>query len=586
MKSNIKNFISMIVIASALFSCSDYLEEINPNNVSADVYWSTLEESNDNLTSVYGAMLNHFILGFEVESWRSDTGFPKSRTSPYGKGLPWYQQTFTNSLSDVSSRWDALYQVIYRANQVIEGLESMGDDLKVQDAWTEQMAQARFFRGLAHFYLHSTYNNGEIIIRDFVPTNSEEFSLPLSSSEEVTAFFRKDLVFAYENLPAKFDTKTRVSAGVAATVLGKSYLYTEEYDIAMTYLNDVISNSAYGYELLEGNNVDLLFTSAGDYNSESIFEINFSDQHQLEDDVWDEESFFNRWARYSAPTGSIQGIAIFIPPSWMTYEYSNEPLDTQDSRNYVDDGNGGIKLRNVPLRAAQMVALVNDEQSEYYLAPAANEIDKFAGTVFSFFKKFTNHDIVASEADIALTPWKSGKNVIVDRLADVYLMYAECLIKTGNIDEALFYINKIRQRWGLVSLGFSDGSAHDFDEVNYNEQTLMNQLMFIDKPLELAVEGYATRSIDLRRWGVAKQRFQDLADMNFYLIDYSYTAEDGTAATRPLSLIQKGISPDDSTNPKVQLKEYEDAAINYNASLHGYLPLPLSEILNNQNLFN
>jgi len=31
------------------------------------------------------------------------------------------------------------------------------------------MGQARFFRGVSHFYLHSLYNNGEIVIRDEIP---------------------------------------------------------------------------------------------------------------------------------------------------------------------------------------------------------------------------------------------------------------------------------------------------------------------------------------------------------------------------------------------------------------------------------
>ncbi|UMB54052.1 RagB/SusD family nutrient uptake outer membrane protein [Lutibacter sp. A64] len=583
MKKHIIYFISIIALTFSVQSCSDYLEEDNPNNISADIYWSNLEETDANLTSVYGAMLNHFILFYNVESWRSDIAYPKFRTSPLGTGQPWYYKTFSNTNKEVSQRWDAMYQVIFRANQVIEGLNNMDEEYKSDARWTEQMGQARFFRGLVHFYLHSSYNEGKIVIRESVPGNAEEFSKPVSSSEEVIAFFREDLQYAYENLPAQFEQKSRVTAGTAATILGKSYLYTEEYEKAKEYLSDVINNGAYGYRLLEGDEVNLLFTSAGDYNDESIFELNYSAVQQTEETQWDEESFFTRWARYTAPTGIIQGASEFVPAAWLTYEYSTEPLDSQDNRNYVDDGAGGLKLRDIPLRGAKMIAVVNDNQSEYYKYAAANQVVGFTNTIFSNFKKFTNHDIVTKEPEVGDSPWKSGKNVVVNRLADVYLMYAECLIKTGDIDGALKYINKIRQRWGLVLLGEDDGSGHDFNGVTYTEETLMEQLMFVERPLELACEGFDTRTIDLRRWGVTKQRFEDLAALDFNLIDYSYTTEEGTTAKRAASLLQLGLSEDPSNN-KITIKEYVQAAANYNEGLHGYLPLPLTEVLNNSNV--
>ena len=350
------------------------------------------------------------------------------------------------------------------------------------------------------------------------------------------------------------------------------YLYDKNYPEASKYLDDVINNPAYGYRLLEGEEYKLLFTSAGDYNAESIFELNYSDKQQTEETQWDEESFYTRWARYSGPGGTYGAVSYFVPSAWLTNAYENEALDTDDSRNYVSDGKGGVKLRNVSLRASQNVALVNDENTEYYKSPAANINYAFGGTVFSIFKKFTNHDLVASENDIAATAWKSGKNVVVYRLADAYLMLAECKLQDGgDVEGAIQLINKIRKRWALKQL-----DADDFDAT-----TLMDHLMYVERPLELNLEGFDTRTIDLRRWGVTKQRFQNLAALDFNLIDY--TTEAGVK--RAASLIKPGLSTDPSNN-KITIKEYTEAAANYNESLHSYFPLPLSEVLNNQNLSN
>jgi len=209
--------IKLIVVLAFAFlqSCETYLEESNPNALSTGTFWQDLDQSNKNLTSVYAAMLNPAIVSVREESLRADFAFPGIRNDlRTGNAiLLFYRQTINEDNLNINDRWDALYRVIFRANQVIAGLNSMTDDLKAEDRWTEQMGQARFFRGLAHFYLHSVFNDGEIVIRDFIPASPEEFSIPLSTSQEVIDFFREDLLYAYNNLPATFSEKTRVTAG-------------------------------------------------------------------------------------------------------------------------------------------------------------------------------------------------------------------------------------------------------------------------------------------------------------------------------------------------------------------------------------
>jgi hypothetical protein len=584
MKNYLFKIIMLVAVVATTQSCDDYLVETNPNEISADIFWSNLEESESSLTGVYSTMLSQFISYIDTEAWRSDMAFPGVRTRIQSQGAyVWYQHTYTENQAEIGRRWETIYQLIWRANQLIEGLEKMDADLKADPRWTEQMGQARFFRGLGHFYLHSIYNNGDIIIRDKVPGNTTEFQVPVSKSEEVIKFFRGDLEYAYKNLPAQFEEKTRVDAGIAATILGTSYLYNEEYEKAKIYFDDVINNPAYGYALVQDTN--LMFTSAGDFNSESIFEINYSVITQSEDSTWDEESFMNRLARGSAPNSAGGGGVLFVPAAWLTYAYSAEPLDSQDPRNYVDDGSGGNKLRNVSLRASAMVALVNDENTEYYQKPSAPILESFGGLKFSFFKKYTNHDIAGNENEIGATSWKSGKNIVMNRLADVYLMQAECMIQTGDIDGALKYINDVRRRWGLVLLGPNDGSAHDFDEEVYTENTLMNHLMYIEKPLEMSAEGFSIRNIDIRRWGIGETRFKELAAQRYYVADYSYTTGLGTTAKRANSLIKAGESPNPSANNTVDM-EYTGAAQFYKRALHDYFPLPANEILNNEQTSN
>jgi len=527
-------------------------------------------------------LLDHFVLGLAESGARSDEGHPDSRERPNSGGLPWYELRITPGLGGVGRTWDALYNVIWRANQVIEGLNGMDEEFKTEEEWVNQMGQARLLRGLIHFYLHSAYNNGEIIIRDNVPADPSDFSKPVSTSDEVITFFRKDLEYAYQNLPPAFEEKSRVDGGLAATILGTSYLYSEDYEKAMVFFRDVLNNPEYGYELLQ--DPSLLFTSAGDFNAESIFEINYTLEQQLEETQWHEESFNNRLARLTGAPNPVGGASDLVPAAWLTYAYSNEALDTQDLRNYVEDENGGTRLRNVSLRSSQFIAVVNDDDTEFYQSPAANQILAFNRTLFSFFKKYTNHDIVASENETGATSWKSGKNVVVNRLSDVYLMYAECLLKTGDRDGAIQYINEVRKRWGLVLLGVSDGSAHDFDDIAYTDESLMEHLMNVERPLELSFEGFNVRNNDLRRWGIGKQRYQDLSQQVWHLIDYDYVNAEGDNAIRRDSFLQAGPSP--NVNDFPEIVEFTGAAQNYIEGTSEYLPLPTSEVLNNEQTSN
>jgi hypothetical protein len=586
MKNRKTFFAIMLSLIIFMGGCDqeEFLEEPNPREVATDNYWTSLEHANAGIITIYTTLLNHYILNIQPEAMRSDMGYPGwNRPSPSGDMVVWYNQAYTNSDPYVERKWEASYEGIFRANQVIEGLEKMQETVEDTERWESLMAEAKFFRGLFHFYLHSSFNHGEIIIRDFVPKAVEDFNLPISSSEVVIEFFREDLKFAYEHLPSKWNENKdlgRVTAGTAATILGTSHLYEEEFTQAMGYFQDVLTNSDYGYRL--ETDPGLLFTNAGEFNDESIFEIAYNLDHKPELGQWNEESMSNRLAR-SGP-GQFGGGRSILPVAWIAHEYQNEPLDSKDPRNWVSDGEGGIRLRSVSLRASSMIALVEDDHSMYYLNGTTQQQAPFTHFEFGYYKKYTNHDVVATELDLPYGPWRSGKNVTVNRLAEVYLMHAECLIKTGDIDGALDAINTVRKRWGLKLLGPERDIQNEYDLIVYDAESLMEHLMFVEKPLELSIEGHGTRWIDMRRWGITADRFQQLSEEEYYVEDFSYVNQEGQTRTKNMSYLVKGAKPDDSNS--IAIRDYEIAAQNYRDEVNAYLPIPLGEILTNPNLFS
>ncbi len=575
-----KRIIFILTLSLVVSACdnAEFLDEKNPNLIATDNYWKNLDETNATLNSTYAVMFNHYVLSLLEESWRSDMGWPGyGRPTPnQDQGRAYYYKTYTNDDLSIQNKWDALYQGIFRANQTIEALQALEGTVD-EEAWTLQMAQARFFRGLFHFYLHTSFNQGEIVIRDAVPVTQEDFNKGVSPSSEVMTFFREDLNYAYANLPANYEETSsngRVTAGTAATILGTSYLYEEEYNQAMVLFNDVIDNPGYGYRLV---NPEVLFTLDGEFNDESIFEINYNVTHRPELGQWDELSQTNRLAFF------FRGVYTAMP-AWALYKYKTEPMDPLDDRNYYIDPIAGRTLRNVPLRASQMVTLVEDSQTLYYLTDYVSEnmLKDPIGWGFGHLKKYSNHDHLESEDDNPEGGWNSGKNVVVNRLADVYLMRAETKIKTGDITGALADINAVRSRWGLVLLGPALDGTRTYDAETYTAETLMDHLMYVEKPLELCNEGYSIRWTDLRRWGIIDENFERLANEVYHSVDFTYTKLEGEEVTSGVSL---QFGPDTSgTASHVIDYEYDLTSDNYIPELHDYLPIPLSEITTNSSI--
>lgn len=604
MKKDFYKYISVVLVAGlSLSSCNPDLTEINPNYSTTASYWNNLDETNQGITALYVTMLNTTITNIREETVRSDMGYyaatrPYANASVGDQSVTFFTQTFNGDVKAVFQKWDGCYKGIYRANQVIEALtriQSSSDPVR----WKQQMGEARFFRGLFHFYLHNSYNNGNVLIVDHTPVTKEDLFGSVSPSAKVIEFFRKDLQYAVDNLLPDINAeKGHVNQATAATILGSSYLNEGDYPNAIINFNKVISNSNYSLE----RDMSKMFTTAGEFNKESIFEVIYDISLRPDLGLFDEESTTNRLAFLSISTNNM-----FSPPAWVAYAYKTEKMDPLDTRNYK----GGVilpaNLRGVPLRASAMVILPEDLQTPVYKfangieAAAPNTASPglnlgfnttatggFFGNV-SLYKKYLNTDQTgySGENSLPLGSQKSSKNIVLNRLSEVYLMQAECLIKTGDVAGGLKLINRIRERWGLVLLGPAGsgefgGKTYDTSKDYLNANVLMDHLMFIEKPLELSAEGCSSRFSDLRRWGKLKSRFEELATTNYYIKNFTYTKSTGGTATKNNASVVNAPGVGATLIPN----EFDFPSRNYNVAngKNDYLPIPNSELNRNPNI--
>ncbi len=334
------------VLATSLTSCEDFgdsmLTQNNPNEMTTDVFWANLDDCNAGLNAVYKTFSNQNIYLIGEESNRADITWPGVYPA-FTTTNEYYNHQFTDASASIGAKWATLYEGIFRANQVIKGLEGIKADMTTDDdmrSWELIMGQARFFRGLFHHYLNKTYNEGNVPIMNFVPANESEFLLPCSESQLVKDFYREDLKYAESVLPVKGaeddwsrDTGTmgRVTSGAASTVLGVSYLYDNEYATAKTYFKKLLDNSSYALTNSYKDN----FSSVNEFNSESILEISYSLDYNTEYGLWDARNLSNTLGLILAP-GTVGGWGPTVIPSyWLTRDFMREPVDRLNPNNVV-----------------------------------------------------------------------------------------------------------------------------------------------------------------------------------------------------------------------------------------------------------
>ncbi|CAZ97776.1 RagB/SusD family nutrient uptake outer membrane protein [Zobellia galactanivorans] len=618
-KGLLKRAMTLCLLIGVSQACSDdFLDQTNPNSLTTQSFWKNNSQLNQGLNSTYSALKNSNVLGIRDEAVRTDIAVPsgyRQATRPDEM----YFQDFTANTKYVENKWNALYLGIFRANQVIENYERLAVDYNSDAAREEGLrvyAQARALRGYFYHVLNVSFNNGNVPLVSSVPKDFEEFQKALSSSDAVQAFYREDLQFGVDNLPKTYaeweslgsNNLGRITAGACEALLGKSYLAENDFQNAEIHFRNVIEN--YNYALVE--DIATNVTGIAEFNSESIFEINYTTNVNLETNG--EESLAQN-ITHMVFNANIQ------PSSWLVMKYRAEKPDPADPANInvganVYNENGEIigtedRMRLYSKRMGDCMGQVDDPDAPMYGVVCgeygnATGVAPFARNRANMFKKFLHWNTIgggAGEDRSTLMNNRSGINIPVIRLADVYLMYSECMIELGNLSEALRYINRVRKRSHLILLGKSTEAGAEFnnlettymDDIDFDSSNgeqpvtldnLMEHLRFTERPLEMGLED--DRSVDLRRWGKFKEQLVHMASISYDYWNFEKNLNGKHGTRYKCFLTVSGEEPTTFTGLKVfnQPAEIQDVTVGaqkFNESIHSYLPMPQSEIDSNLN---
>lgn len=381
--------------------------------------------------------------------------------------------------------WRDIYRSINSANFAIDNIPSSSDPNFTPELQAPFIAEAKFFRAYSYLFLTTFY--GDVPLHISAASAPEDFAKPRTPKADVLKQVIEDFKDAMKDLPAQPLVEGAPGKAAAAAFLAKTYLFTQEWDMAETTAREAIQIAeATGYGLMD----DYLSIWSDEGNKELLFYWSYV----ANDENFGQNATVQRLSRmipaplriaingdgwgYSLPQRSLfdayeendprREYTLYYPGS--NYEIYPGPEDFAYTHE-IRDSEGNLTTESVVYKAGDMVTFDH----------------RWSETGINVRK------MTRSLNDLGNVRW-DGTDIPVMRMAELYLILAEALAEQGN-SEALTWVNKVRSRpsVNLPDKTTADGSLRD----------IVRQ----ERRVELAMEGL--RIFDLIRWDALGETFGD-----------------------------------------------------------------------------
>jgi hypothetical protein len=543
------------------------------NSFSTSTYPKTVSDLQTVLVSAYANLRDPGLYGFFL--------LPKALSNSmhtinalYNGDPAWNEMANTNLTignTYVGAAWQALYVgvkdcnvTLYAANQFLV----LNPNASAADKQTVNLieGQAYCLRGWYYMeleclfgekYLGAGGTNGDnlgVPIYNGLPTDLASTQVARSSVKDTWAFIINDFKQAQALLKGQVwgaADAARVTEWSAEGLLGKAYVYTQDWAGAKTALLDVITKS--GKSLMPYSTYHDAFNGQNKFNSESLFEL------YVDPDSKGGYGVYSSAANSSAINGLIWAPFTFggyngAAPFDGTYNqiqalgYGNEFLHDKNILRFgYSIGNTYNLVNNPHFNAGAIPSFANQQMimdpayQSRALAVRTNKtadprlfvntlqpfIDsvQFDGSTWAKVCKpgqFSGDQTVYGWSVRKYSPITYNENTgqgnpsgfattadawdyYILRLADIYLLYAEAAIKSGDNTTGLEYLNKVHRRaygYDINSAAPNDYTSVTGKTVALNDPVLGNNPLYYERWAELFNEG--SWWFDVCRWQIGK----------------------------------------------------------------------------------
>ncbi|MDB5023610.1 MAG: SusD/RagB family lipoprotein [Mucilaginibacter sp.] len=461
----IKNlFIFFLVLLSA---CNKNALNVIPKNSLSDViFWKTQEDANLALAGCYNSWETYMNICFLDAV--SDNGYEQF---DYG-----YQQKGNGQITPANfqqSSWPDkgacnwfTYSRIRKYNNFLTKIATVQMDANKKEVYK---AEVRFLR--AYDYFNKVMFFGDIpVVKELV---TSDVKLKRNAAAEVQQFILDELTAISAILPVQNNIESggHITKGAALALKARLELYLGKYTEAMQDSKAVIDMPVYQ---LYPNYRDLFLPENKLNNRESILEIEYL-----------KDGYQNMLPQLSLPALDLGWSALSASKSMVdAYECSNGKLISDPASGYNPDkpfANRDPRLDMTIIYPGQFwngryynsldKLLPNGNKNPDYHEEAA--ASRGGQNVKKYVKPMSLQDMNNNDG-----------NIMVIRLAEMYLTFAECAVATGqNTGLGLQYIQDLRTRAG---------------QTNPPGMQLTMDLVRRERRVELAFEGL--RFFDVKRW--------------------------------------------------------------------------------------
>ncbi|MFI2744505.1 RagB/SusD family nutrient uptake outer membrane protein [Zhouia sp. PK063] len=146
-----------------------------------------------------------------------------------------------NSL--VAGVWNSLYQIIYNANTLMEGVEA--SESLPQELVSQYTGEGLVVRAMAHFYLVNLFGDVPLVTSSDYRNNA---TIPRTATQEVYQQIVVDLKEARTKLSENYPDngeRTRINKAVATALLARVFAYTQQWEQAADMASELIADSQY-----------------------------------------------------------------------------------------------------------------------------------------------------------------------------------------------------------------------------------------------------------------------------------------------------------------------------------------------------
>ena len=446
MKKNI--LISAVLVAGSLSlaSCDDFLTTQNTTQGNDESFL----DSDASVLATTSPLYNYVWNNFNDKAYYSmGDGRSNNLTARWSDYIfPYTNFTETALSPGLEDSWNALYSVVAQSNNVINRIRKYSSSAVSDAAKTQGIAEARFMRGLAYWYIGSLWNKG-IIYTNTIEASGNTVT-PAHRMTDVMEFAIRDMEFAAANLSESQANPGRVTCYSAYGMLSRFYLSMAglttdgEYDgsnIATdfdrgtrnTYYLDLAKKAALKciegpYRLLD-NYGDLFAVKTWNNNDESIFQLQWL-SGSTDAIGWGANNPISSYFSWSTMVGET---------NWGNATFASYDL----VRTY--DPQDRIRRHYTICTVGEVYPDLNTKNDGYIYNVTEADYEKKCNVKKHVIGKLDDNGQSYQQS--------SGVNTYMMRLAEVYLNYTEAAMGNSASTSDTEYFNRVRERAGMPRLG-------------------------------------------------------------------------------------------------------------------------------------